>query len=365
MKIIFYFGHPAQYLFLRATIQVLLKSRKHKIIILIKTKDVLEDLLKNDGIDYINILSNERRNSKFSIILSLLKRLYLIFPIILKEKPDLLVSTDASLAQLGKLLNINRISITEDDYKVVRSLGRLTYPFTQTILCPKICNVGRWESKKIGYEGYMKLGYLHPAVFQKDSAILEKYSLYRPFVILRLAKLTAHHDFGAEGLTHDLIDQLITLISSKGFDIVISSEAQMDDKYSKFFLRIRPNDMHQILAAAALLVCDSQSMTVEAAILGIPSIRYSSFIGKISVLEELEHVYGLTNGIAPGQQLTLLSKTEEILSSDMLKKEYQTRQQKMLAEKINVTPFLIWFIENYPTSISIMKKNPNYQFVFQ
>ena len=37
-----------------------------------------------------------------------------------------------------------------------------------------------------------------------------------------------------------------------------------------------------------MLVCDSQSMTVEAAILGIPSIRYSDFSGRIGVLEELE-----------------------------------------------------------------------------
>jgi len=34
---------------------------------------------------------------------------------------------------------------------------------------------------------------------------------------------------------------------------------------------------------------------------------------------------------------------------------------KMLSEKINVTPFFVWLIENYPESISIMKKNPDYQ----
>ncbi len=57
--------------------------------------------------------------------------------------------------------------------------------------------------------------------------------------------------------------------------------------------------MHHVLSFASLLICDSQSMSVEAAMLGVPSLRYSSFSGRISVLEELEHQYGLTYGINP------------------------------------------------------------------
>ncbi len=133
MTYLFYFGHPSQYLFLRESIKRLAKSGDNRIVILIKTKDVLENLLNNDGYEYINILPRERGKSKLSIAFNLLKRNLKIFPILLRTKPDLLIGTDASLAQLGKMLNINRITITEDDYSVIKTLGNLTYPFTKTI----------------------------------------------------------------------------------------------------------------------------------------------------------------------------------------------------------------------------------------
>jgi predicted glycosyltransferase len=72
MKILFYFGHPAQYLFLRETIMRLI-DKGHSIKILIKTKDVLEDLLLQDRLEYVNILPHERGKSKIAIAFSLLK----------------------------------------------------------------------------------------------------------------------------------------------------------------------------------------------------------------------------------------------------------------------------------------------------
>ena len=37
----------------------------------------------------------------------------------------------------------------------------------------------------------------------------------------------------------------------------------------------------------------------------------------------------------------------------------------MLADKIDITSFMVWFIENYPNSSDIMKKNPEYQYNFK
>jgi uncharacterized protein len=172
MNILVYFGHPAQYLFLREAMKQL--KAEHSITILIKTKDILENLLTNDGFEYINILPKERGNTKLSILTSLLKRNLKLLPIILRTKPKLMIGTDASIAQMGFLLGIKRITITEDDYSVIKTLAKLTYPFTSTILCPTICDVGKWREKKIGYEGYMKLAYLHPKYFKPNKAFILK-----------------------------------------------------------------------------------------------------------------------------------------------------------------------------------------------
>ena len=109
------------------------------------------------------------------------------------------------------------------------------------------------------------------------------------------------------------------------------------------------------------LICDSQSMSVEASMLGVPSIRFSSFSGRISVLEELEHNYQLTFGVNPNNSELLLTKLKELLSIQNLKEIFHNRRSKMLSDKIDVTAFLVWFIENYPKSKIIMNKNPDYQ----
>ena len=36
-----------------------------------------------------------------------------------------------------------------------------------------------------------------------------------------------------------------------------------------------------------------------------------------------------------------------------------------MEEKIDVTDFMVWFIENYPESNRIVKKDPNYQYNFK
>jgi len=37
----------------------------------------------------------------------------------------------------------------------------------------------------------------------------------------------------------------------------------------------------------------------------------------------------------------------------------------MLSEKIDPTAFLIWFMENYPGSVKIVKNNPEFQSRFK
>ncbi|HZK08099.1 MAG TPA: hypothetical protein VFC92_07845 [Bacteroidales bacterium] len=332
---------------------------------MIKTKDVLESILIKDKISYINILPTERGLSKLAILSSLIKRLFKILPIIVKEKPNLLVGTDASIAILGKIMQINRISITEDDYNVIKALADLTYPFTQTILCPEVCSVGKYHQKKIGYQGYMKLGYLHPNVFNPNPSIKQKYHLGDNYIIFRLARLTAHHDFGIKGLSESSLKKLIEVAEMKNFHIYISSESELNAEFNNYKLNIDPNDLHHVLAYASLLVSDSQSMSVEAAMLGVPSIRVSDFMGKISVLEELEHTYDLTFGIKPSDVAGLLEKFNALITEPNLRDKFQKRKNQMLKDKIDVTAFLTWFIENYPYSKRIMKENPDYQYNFK
>ena len=354
MKVLFYFGHPSQYLFLRNTIR-LLRERGIHCDILIKSKDVLEELLIEDKESYKNILPEGRKSGRMGTLTGLFRRDIRLYRFIRNNSYDLLIGTDPSLAHIGFLKKIPVITVLEDDIRVIPNLARITFPFTSLILTPGACQTGKYEKKTIHYNGYMKLAYLHPIRFQRKAAIFKQ-----PYFLIRISGLDAYHDSGISGISIQLLDKIVSILQDKGL-VYISSEGNLDESLKKFELNINPTEMQDVLSHATMFISDSQSMTMEAAMLGIPSIRFSDFAGKISVLEELEHTYNLTYGIPTNSPDRLFDKINELLSLPDVEMEFQNRRRKMLADKIDVTAFMVWFIENYPGSVKIMKENPEYQ----
>ena len=362
-RILVYLAHPAQFHFMKNTIRNL-QNCGIETMIVIKTKDILSNLLNEEGFNFVNIQTKVRRNTKINIFLASLKRTLAILKIARRFKPDLLIGSGAPVAQVGWLLKITVITALEDDECIIKNLARMTYPFTTHIIVPNVCSVGKWDYKKIGYDGYMKLAYLHPNYFTPNHSILDKYGIDSKYILIRLAKLEAHHDVGIKGLTVDLVEQIIQMAEKNGYKALISSEAGIVEKFKPYQLIIRHTDIHHIMAFASLLISDSQSMSVEAAMLGTPNIRFSDFSGRISVLEELENVYGLTNGIRTDNSKRLIEMVTAFLSNNNID-VYRKRQEKMLNDKIDVTAFYTWFIENYPHSKDILKSDPDYQLRFK
>jgi predicted glycosyltransferase len=354
MNILFYFGHPSQYLFLRNTIKIL-REKNISCEILIKSKDVLENLLIENKESYINILPEGRRSGNIGTLLGLIKRDIRLFRFTRNIHYDLFIGTDPSLSHIGFLKKIPVITVLEDDINVIPKLARLTFPFTTIILTPKECNTGQYEYKTIHYDGYMKLAYLHPRWFTKKAAILKQ-----PYFLIRISNLDAYHDSGINGFNLQFLQNVILQLLEKG-SVFISSEGILDESLKPYELKIKPSEMQDVLGNAKMLISDSQSMTMEAAMLGIPTIRFSDFAGKISVLEELEKVYGLTYGFLTNAPEKLIIKLKTLLSCAELEREFQNRRQKMLNDKIDVTSFLVWLIENFPGSVKTIKENPEYQ----
>jgi len=360
MKYLFYMGHPAHFHLFRETIN-LLWNDGHNVEIVIKNKDVLEDLVKNSKWHFCNIFPRQRKENKFSIGLSLLERDYKFFKIVNIYKPALMIGTSAEITHIGKLLNIPSIVVNEDDAEAVPLFTKLSYPFASTILAPSGCSTGKWQAKTINYAGYHELAYLHPNHFKQESIISSDKN--KKFFI-RFAKLTAHHDEGKSGIDNEIAQKVIDKLTGHG-NIFISSERELTDSLEKYRIQLAPSEVISFLSSCDLYIGDSQTMTAEAAVLGIPSIRFNDFVGKLSYLEELEHKYGLTYGIKTSEPEKLLEKIDELISYPNIKEEWQKRRAKMLADKIDVTAFMVWFIENYPNSVKVMKENPEYQYRFR
>jgi predicted glycosyltransferase len=130
----------------------------------------------------------------------------------------------------------------------------------------------------------------------------------------------------------------------------------------KYELKVSPEKMHDVLYYARLLFCDSQTMATEAGVLGTPAVRCNSFVGvnDMGNFIELENKYGLIYNFSDENKA--LSCALSLLKTPDIKTEWVKRQKILLNDKIDVTAFMIWFIENYPRSIIEMKEHPEVQY---
>ena len=101
-------------------------------------------------------------------------------------------------------------------------------------------------------------------------------------------------------------------------------------------------------------------MTTEAAILGTPAICISSWAFQSGNLLELKH-YKLGECFSPDEIDKAIQKAISYLKDKTIKEKWKNKKNNFLSNKINVSSFLIWFIENYPKSRKIMKENPDFQ----
>lgn len=361
MRYLIFLGHPAHFHLFKFMIPKL-KSDGHEVVVLIRNKDILESLCKEANLDYTNVLPEQRGKSIWSLALSYWRKYIRISKIIRSYKPTLLLGSEPSLVHLGKLFKIPSIIFSEDDVAIIPQFAKITYPFVDTILSPQSCNAQKWEYKKIGYNSFHKMAYLHPSVFKPNQEEVKE--LGESYFILRFAQLSAYHDTNKTGITKEIAKKLIALLEPHG-KIYITAERELEPEFEQYRLTLNPLKIHHALSFAKLYIGDSQSMAVEAALLGTPGIRFNDFAGEIGVLNELESHYGLTVGIKTTHPEKLYDTVADYLKNKDLKNEFSEKRKKLLNEKINVFDFFIWFIEHYPQSHQQLKANMDYQLNFK
>lgn len=362
MNILVQLVHPAHFYYYRDTIANL-KSKGHNVIVAIVTKDVLEDIVKASGINYINICPKPLKGTgKIGLICDMIVRSFRLARLAQKNKIEIITGSSVESAQIGWLLHVPNINIGEDDAHIVPKYSNNIAPFVTVRISPNSCNNGLIEPKTVHFPGFWKLAYLHPNHFQANRTIVEQYGIdtQQSYFLLRFSALQAHHDKGIHGISTEVAQRLIDILSPHGH-IYITSERPLEPQLEPYRLHINPLDIHHIMAFATLYMGDSQSMANEAAMLGVPSLRFNDFVGEkgIGVMEEMEHVYGLTYGISSREPEKLYARVEELLTMPRLREEFQERRKKMLSDKIDATLFLTWFIEHYPKSIDLARNADN------
>jgi len=344
-RTLFYLGHPAHFHLFKNT---MLSLPANEYVVVIKSKDVLEKLLTEHGINYINVdkvSAAKKEKSKFDIGMAFAGRMWKLASIIRKNKIKILAGSAAELGVLGKILGIPSCIFFEDDFEKVAPFAKIAGPTATYLICPDCCSAWKWNAKKTGYNSYHELAYLHPDHFTPDKSKVEKlFDLNQRNFILRFSELGAYHDDGKTGITDELALSLISILEPYG-KIYITSERPLDAKFEKYRIAIKASDIHHALYYADMFIGDSQTMTAEAAVLGTPAIRFNDFVGELGYLEDLEHTYHLTYGIRTKDAEQLPIKIKELLQITDLKKEWSVRREKMLRDKCNFAKWMQNFLE--------------------
>lgn len=359
MRIVVSVSHPFDVHFFKNFI-LEMQKRGHEILITASKKEVSIQLLDAYGFDYIYLGSYGY---------SLVKKLINVPIIALKMykavksfKPDIFIGGDTvRSAHVSKMLRRPCIAITGTEHAMAEQL--LYRPFTDAILTSTSFKKD-FGKKQIRFNSYYELAYLHPNYFKPNKAVLDEIGLNKedPFIILRFISWNAVHDIGHHGIKNK--KEVVKELEKYG-QVFITSEGELERDLEKYKIKVSPEKLHDLLYYASLYFGEGATVTSEAALLGTPAISISTLDFPGFLYDEARYglVYLFTDPEMAEKEA--ICKAIELLKNNNLKKEAEKKKEKMLHDKIDVTAFMVWFVENYPESFKEMKENPEIQNQFK
>ncbi len=307
MRILIDIGHPG-HIHLFKNLYFQLTKDNHKVFVTVKNIKIQKDLLEKYDIEYIEI--GDKKDSLIGKALSQILYNFRILKLVVSNRIELGIGSSMTIAHISKISKMKSIILDDDDDSVQPLFVKYAHPFADHILSPSALIGNRDSKSTIFYDGYHELAYLHPKQFQANKDILEEVGVKEgdTFFIMRFNVFKAHHDVGISGLSLAQKLQLIDVLKKYG-KIFITTERDIEPELKEYQLAISPEKIHSLIYYSTMFLGDSQTMTSEAAVLGIPSLRCNDFVGKISYLEEEEKKYHLTYGFTLNRFDNMIIKT--------------------------------------------------------
>lgn len=231
----------------------------------------------------------KKSDGLFGKILKQLWYDFILWKFCKKHDIAIAIGTSVTIAHVSRISRIQSIVFDDDDDEVQPLVTQYVNPFASSLLSPDVLKGKRKRQDTIFYPGYHELAYLHPDHFKPDPSVLNEIGLQpgEKFFIMRFNVFKAHHDKGIKGLSLSQKLKLIEVLKPHG-KILITTERGIRPELQPFQMTVSPEKAHSLMAYATLFLGDSQTMTSEAAVMGVPSLRCNTFAGKISYLEEQE-----------------------------------------------------------------------------
>lgn len=338
MNIFINFSHPAHVHFFKNAAR-LLKKKGHKIIAVSRDKEFTVALLNAYYIGH-SVLTKKGKGL-MGLIRELLEQQIKISMILKKNRIDLMLQIGGIFnAPVGKYFKIPTLAFSDtenDKWGNKLAFGLSKHVFSPTCFDHRIG--GAWKNQ-IHYPGYHELAYLSPKYVPVLNQSEDKF-------LIRFVGWGAGHDLGEKWLSDQKKVELARILQKFG-SVYISSEMSLPDELSKFACSIPPSEIHDFMKTCKMIVGESATMASESACLGIPVVFISN-TGRGYTTEQ-DRKYELIKHYRLDEWDSILGCIEDWAKRD-LEREWQEKRWRMLADKIEVTDWLVDLIENYPRSI--------------
>ncbi|OHB61263.1 MAG: hypothetical protein A2Y12_06485 [Planctomycetes bacterium GWF2_42_9] len=332
MRVIVDISHPSQVHFFKNLI-LRFRKNKDKVLITARGKDVTLDLVKNLNLKYVCL--SQQSGGMFSMLRELIRRYILMFIIVRRFKPDILIAeTGVTIGLIGTLLRIPRI--VEEDTEHAKLQRMLGLPFVSIIMTGLgyLGNHGKRERK---FKGVWVQSYLNPEYFTPDATVLTDagIEIEKPFIVMRMVSWSAAHDKGLHGYSEEQYLDVVEKLSKYG-RVIISAEGSLPVSMAKYKNPIAPEKVHHLLAYAKLYIGEGATMAAEAAVLGTPAIFTNPL--PLGYLQAMEREYQLVYNCIDFDAGVKIA--EELLKAANLKNVWQQRRKKLLDESEDINEFM-------------------------
>lgn len=323
-----------------------LQAAGHEIAVCARQKEVNTDLLDAYGIEYA--LLCEEPESLPELFAVQVKYELRVLQLARSFGPDfVLTSNGVAGPHVAAVTGATSMNFVDTEAHIAAQ-QRLAVPFSDVVFTPD-CLREDFGDSHVTYPGLHELAYLHPNQFQPDPTVLTDRGIDPddPFSVVRLNAWDAHHDVGKSGLSDEAVHTLVGDLSTHG-DVYVTHEGSSSPQLMQHELPVAPPDVHHLLYYADLFVGDVSTMTIEAAVLGTPTVRLSPFaterdMGKFRMLEE---EYGLVYSFSPLQAGQALETVRSLITDPGSDAAWSRRRDELLDDTVDVTEYVFDRIES-------------------
>ncbi len=342
MRILIDISHPAHVHFFRRAI-ARFESAGDEVHIVSRQKDITLELLDAYGLQHRVLSSAPENKSLVAFGREMFTHCRGLHGEARAFQPGVMLQIAGTfIAPVGRLLRIPTIAFYDTEF--AKLSNAISYPLL-THVCTPECYEGSAGKNQVRYPGYHELAYLHPDEFTPDPGILERYGLTpeTKYFLLRFVGMAALHDYDEEGFSLEDKRKLVEALAPHG-RVFISSEAPLAEDLKPYVSPFRFEDIHHILAFAALVAGESATMASEAAVLGVPAF----FISKAGrgYTQEQERKFGLVYNFKPEQRNEYLNQAAALAPRplDDLRREFGEKRSVLLQERVNTTEWMVDFV---------------------